>query len=83
MNHHDVGRGRGGDGAAALAAVTAEVTVVGITSDRLYPLALQHELARLLPGCSRGHGSWSRPSGHDGFLVETAAVGARIAEALA
>ena len=49
MDHHDVGRGRGG-GAAALASVTARVTVVGIDSDRLYPLRLQHELAALLPG---------------------------------
>ena len=38
MNHHDVGRGRGGV-ARALGAVTAEVTVAGIASDRLYPLA--------------------------------------------
>ena len=49
MNHHDVGRGRGGV-ARALAGVRAEVTVAGIDSDRLYPLRLQEELARLLPG---------------------------------
>ena len=47
MDHHDVGRGRGGT-AAALARVAA-TTVVGIDSDRLYPPRLQDELA-LLPG---------------------------------
>ena len=73
MNHHDVGRGRGGM-AAALGSVQADVTVAGITTDRLYPLALQEQLARLLPG---------RPpvavvesvSGHDGFLLEVEQVG--------
>jgi homoserine O-acetyltransferase/O-succinyltransferase len=80
MNHHDVGRSRGG-ARSALAAVSAEMTVAGISSDRLYPLGLQHELAEMLPG---------RPEvqivesavGHDGFLVEIEAVGAVVAEAL-
>ena len=49
MNHHDVGRGRGGM-ARALGQVTADITVAGIASDRLYPLELQEELGRLLPG---------------------------------
>ena len=53
MNHHDVGPGRGGV-AAALARCRAEVTVAGITSDRLYPIGLQHELAALLPGRPAG-----------------------------
>ena len=52
MNSHDVGRGRGGV-RAALGGVRAEVTVAGITSDRLYPLALQHELCHHLPGTRR------------------------------
>ncbi len=81
MNHHDVGRGRGGV-AAALAGVTALVSVVGISSDRLYPVGLQHELARLLPG-SPAVAVIESAVGHDGFLVETVAVGAEIARALA
>lgn len=81
MNHHDVGRGRGGI-EAALSAVTAPVTVVGISSDRLYPVELQHELARLLPSTPDVRIVESTV-GHDGFLVETGAVGASIAEALA
>jgi homoserine O-acetyltransferase len=80
MNHHDVGRGRGGI-EEALGAVQADVTVAGITTDRLYPLALQEQLARLLPG---------RPpvsvvtsiSGHDGFLLEIEQIGRIMRSAL-
>jgi homoserine O-acetyltransferase len=80
MNHHDVGRGRGGI-AAALGGIEVDVTVAGISSDRLYPLRLQYEIARMLP----------RPTdvevidsnvGHDGFLVEQDAVGKIIRRAL-
>ncbi|HMD46593.1 MAG TPA: homoserine O-acetyltransferase [Acidimicrobiales bacterium] len=81
MNHHDVGRGRGGV-ARALARVTADVTVVGISSDRLYPLGLQHELAALVPGRPEVQVIESMV-GHDGFLVEHEAVGVAIAGALA
>ena len=80
MNHHDVGRGRGG-AAAALARVRAAVTVVGISSDRLYPLPLQHELAARLPG-TRPVQVVESVVGHDGFLVETAAVGKAVRVAL-
>ena len=73
MNHHDVGRGRGGV-AEALNAVSARVTVAGIASDRLYPLEQQLEIARLLPGENEVHVIHSE-FGHDGFLVETDAVG--------
>ena len=81
MNHHDVGRGRGGI-AAALARITAEVTIAGISSDRLYPLRLQHELAALIPRNS-GVEVIQSISGHDGFLTESEAVGKVIARALA
>ena len=80
MNHHDVGRGRGGLG-AALGRVRCKVAIAGIDSDRLYPLYLQREVAELLPG---------RPEvtvihslyGHDSFLIESEAVGAFIRAAL-
>jgi homoserine O-acetyltransferase len=81
MNHHNVGRGRGGV-AAALERVTAEVTLAGISSDRLYPLRLQHELADLLPTASEVDVIDSI-HGHDGFLVESDAVGKVIGRALA
>ena len=81
MNHHDVGRGRGGV-AAALAGVQAATTVIGISSDRLYHLSSQHELARLVPG--RPEVQVVRSDvGHDGFLVEVEAMGPLVAAALA
>jgi homoserine O-acetyltransferase/O-succinyltransferase len=80
MNHHDVGRGRGGI-ARALRRVRSEVTVAGIASDRLYPLALQHELAQLIPG-DRRVSVVESSAGHDGFLLELEQVGEIIATAL-
>jgi homoserine O-acetyltransferase len=81
MNHHDVGRGRGGV-ADALAQVTADVTIAGISSDALYPLRLQHELADLIPR-NKGVEVINSIAGHDGFLTEHEAVGDVIAGALA
>ena len=80
MNHHDVGRGRGGSG-PALQRVKAEVTVAGISSDRLYPLTQQEDLARDLPGRPPVHVIDSE-AGHDGFLLEIDQVGQVISAAL-
>ena len=80
MNHYDLGRGYGGAG-PALARVEAQVTIAGISSDRLYPLRLQRELAELVPGAGDVRVIDSGV-GHDGFLVEEEAVGAVIREAL-
>jgi homoserine O-acetyltransferase len=80
MNHHDVGRARGGV-ATALARVRAEVTIAGISSDRLYPLYLQQELADLIPR-NKGVEVITSLAGHDGFLTEYEAVGAVIQGAL-
>lgn len=73
LSSHDVGRGRGGVD-RALRSCPVPVVVGGITSDRLYPLRLQEELAELLPGCDELHVVDS-VCGHDGFLVESEAVG--------
>jgi homoserine O-acetyltransferase len=80
MNHHDVGRARGGV-AEALSTVRARVTIAGIASDRLYPLEQQLEIARLLPGDEEVYVIQSE-FGHDGFLLETEAVGAVVRSAL-
>jgi homoserine O-acetyltransferase/O-succinyltransferase len=80
MNRHDVGRGRQGI-ARALGRVSAEVAVAGITSDRLYPLELQHQLSRLLPGRSEVT-EIDSVFGHDGFLLEIDQVGAVVALSL-
>jgi homoserine O-acetyltransferase len=74
MNTWDVGRGRGGV-AAALARVTARALVAGVDSDRLYPLALQQQVADALDVPLHVIES---PYGHDGFLVEVDAVGALV-----
>lgn len=81
LSNHDVGRDRGGV-AAALQSCRVPVVVGGITSDRLYPLRLQQELADLLPGCT-GLNVIESIYGHDGFLIETEAVGQLVREALA
>ena len=62
MNSHDVGRGRGGL-AAALARVTAELVVVAVDSDRLYPPRLSEEIAAAAgsPGGVRQIASRLRP----------------------
>ena len=52
MNSHDVGRGRGG-WRAALSRVTARTLVVGIDSDRLFPVEGQEQIARHLPDTHR------------------------------
>lgn len=80
MNHHDVGRGRGGV-EAALRGVEVPVTVAGILSDRLYPLELQEQLVKLIPNASPLE-VISSDFGHDGFLLEVQQVGKVIASAL-
>ena len=74
MNSCDVGRGRGGVD-AALARVTARALVAGVDSDRLYPLALQQQVADALGVPLQ---VISSPYGHDGFLIEVDAVGDRL-----
>ncbi|PJJ72771.1 homoserine O-acetyltransferase [Diaminobutyricimonas aerilata] len=84
MSSHDVGRGRGGV-EAALRSVTARTLVVGIDSDRLFPVSGQHRIARAIPGTVHGDEAVviESPFGHDGFLIEHAAVGTRLSELLA
>jgi homoserine O-acetyltransferase len=79
MNSHDVGRGRGGV-TQALARITAEVAVVAVDSDRLYPPRLSHEIADAVPGAQvhMVHSDY----GHDGFLIEIGQVGRIVATVL-
>ncbi|WP_116450717.1 homoserine O-acetyltransferase MetX [Blastococcus litoris] len=71
MNSWDVGRGRGGVD-AALGRVTARPVVAGVDSDRLYPIALQQQVA---DGLGVPLEVIPSPYGHDGFLIEVEAVG--------
>jgi homoserine O-acetyltransferase len=84
MDSHDVGRDRGGV-AAALALVTAKALVLGIDSDRLFPVPGQEVIAALLPANIDGDVPVviSSPFGHDAFLIEDVLVGAEIARLLA
>ncbi|MEY2966087.1 MAG: homoserine O-acetyltransferase MetX [Ilumatobacteraceae bacterium] len=81
MDLHDVGRGRGGP-EKALARVTAPTLTVSIDSDILYPKYQQEFIqASLSNGDARNtHVEVSSPEGHDGFLIETRAIGNGIRE---
>lgn len=73
LNRHDVGLDRGGV-EAALRGCPVPCVIGGVTTDRLYPLRQQEELADLLPGADPLVVIES-PAGHDGFLTETDVVG--------
>jgi homoserine O-acetyltransferase/O-succinyltransferase len=83
MNSHDLGRDRGGI-AAALGRVTAKSLVLGIDSDRLFPVNHQELIAKLLPSTiDNGEAVIiSSPFGHDGFLIEHDVVGTHLTRLL-
>lgn len=82
MNSHDVGRDRGGV-AAALSRVTARALVLGIDSDRLFPLAQQQLVARHIATTLDDDAVViSSPFGHDSFLIEDDIVGEHLGRLL-
>jgi homoserine O-acetyltransferase len=83
MSSHDVGRGRGGT-VEALRRATAKALVLGIDSDRLFPVPDQQHIAAHLPGNIDGTQPTviSSPFGHDGFLIEDALVGTELTRLL-
>ena len=83
MNSHDVSRGRGSL-AEALSAIEATTLVVGIDSDRLFPVDGQRRIAAHLRNGLDGTEPvvLSSSYGHDGFLIENAAVGEQIGRLL-
>jgi homoserine O-acetyltransferase len=84
MNSHDVGRGRGSV-AQALASIRAKSLVVGIDSDRLFPIEGQAFIAEHIGGELVGGELRviSSAFGHDGFLIEHEIMSSLIAELLA
>ncbi len=68
MSLFDLGRCRGGL-QRALGSITVPLTVVGIDSDRLFPVFQQQQIVDLAPGADALHIVHSL-YGHDGFLVE-------------
>jgi homoserine O-acetyltransferase len=84
MNSHDLGRGRGGID-AALARIAAASLVLGIDTDRYFPLAGQAEIAARLRHSVHGQAPVlvSSEYGHDAFLIEHQAVGEALRTLLA
>lgn len=84
MNSHDVGRGRGSV-EEALAKISCPTLVLGIDSDRLFPLSGQQLIADNISGELVGGELQVIPSefGHDGFLIELDEVGQRLRMLLA
>ena len=76
MNSHDLGRGRGGVD-AALDEIRMPALVLGITSDRLFPLEGQRRIASRLGGNVNGCTPVVIESefGHDSFLIDTDLIG--------
>ena len=75
MNSHDLGRGRDSV-EAALASIETPTLVLGLTTDRLFPLSGQQLIAEHLGGELIGGELIVIESefGHDGFLIEVDAV---------
>ena len=71
MDTHNVGRGRGNI-ISALQQIKARTLIIGIESDLLCPLKEQQLLAQYIPDAT--FASFDSIYGHDGFLVETAAI---------
>ena len=80
MSLFDVGRNRGGV-ARVLSRIHHPLTVVGMDTDRLFPLALQDDIAWACPGAS-GVEVIRSLHGHDGFLVEVDQLAAILSRAL-
>ncbi len=77
MHSHDLARGRG-NYEDVLRAIAQPALVVSVSSDVLYPPAEQRFLAEHLPNAR--YEVLDCPHGHDGFLIETEALGAMIVD---
>lgn len=79
MNSHDIARGRGSV-EQALGHITCPTLVLGIDSDRLFPISGQEQIAAGIKGDLIGGGLQRIQSefGHDGFLIEIEAVGEQL-----
>ena len=79
MNSHDVGRGRGSV-EDVLEQITIPTLILGIDSDRFFPLLGQERIARHVPGNIDGNAVAVLKSdfGHDAFLIESGFVGSQI-----
>jgi homoserine O-acetyltransferase len=76
MHTHDLSRGRG-DYPDVLRSISQPALVVSVSTDTLYPPEEQQLLAEHLPGAR--YEMLESAHGHDGFLIETGALGEKIA----
>ena len=67
MDMHDIGKDRGGI-ETALRNIKCRVNCIGISSDILYPLEEQKEMANSIPNAT--YSEISSIHGHDAFLIE-------------
>ncbi|QPZ37279.1 homoserine O-acetyltransferase MetX [Paramicrobacterium chengjingii] len=83
MNSHDVSRGRGSIDEAC-SRVTMPTLVLGIDSDRLFPVSGQEIIAAAVPGNIDGDKPvvMSSDFGHDAFLIENTLVSQQLARLL-
>jgi len=83
MNSHDVGRNRK-SAKAALGKIKAKALVIGIDSDRLFPIENQKFIAEHLsvPLIGGKLHTITSSYGHDGFLIEHEKVGPLLAKLL-
>ena len=77
MHTHDLARDRG-DYPDVLSTIEQPALVVSVSSDALYPPEEQRYLAEHLPNAQ--YEILDCPHGHDGFLIETQALGQMIVE---
>jgi homoserine O-acetyltransferase/O-succinyltransferase len=77
MDTHDVARDRG-EYEAVLGSIRQRALIVSIDSDVLYPPSEQEELAMLIPGATLR--TVRSPHGHDGFLINAAALNEAVLE---
>lgn len=77
MHSHDLSRGRG-DYLEVLASISQPALVVSVSTDALYPPREQQLLAEHLPRAT--YEVLDSAHGHDGFLIETAALGKKISQ---
>jgi homoserine O-acetyltransferase/O-succinyltransferase len=80
MNHHDIGRDRGGV-IVAMKQIVSALTVVGMEEDRLYPIRLQKSLVTMSPKPIDLQ-SVRSIVGHDAFLTDDDAMTAVLRPAL-
>ena len=79
VDSNNVGRGRGGV-ENVLRGIKADCVFVCMSSDELFPPEDMRPWAEMVPG-ARYH-QIETPYGHDGFLIETEAIGKIIAPEL-